>query len=370
MEKLSTCIYNVCIKNTTQHMTDDVYSTLIETTDAMMAEGKGLLAADESTGSITKRFDALGIESNEENRRRYREVLFTTPNIEKYISGVILYDETIRQSASDGTPFPQLLQNRGILPGIKVDMGAKPLAFSEGEFITEGLDGLRERLEEYASLGAKFAKWRAVISIDPENGMPSDYAVKANAEALARYATLCQEQGIVPIVEPEVLWTNPESIGTESMTRDEALAITEEVTLMAIKMTFDALFDHNVIYEGMILKPNMITSGDLKGEDDPELVAELTLGVLYRTVPAAVPGIAFLSGGQPDVAAAHHLSLMNQLGDHPWEMTYSFGRALHQSTLEVWKGSDENKAAAQTEFEKRCAMNSKARLGEYTPDMG
>src|SRR5215471_15804385 len=284
---------------------------LHDTARALVAEGKGILAADESTGTIKKRFDAIGVESTEENRRAYRDLLFTTPGVEEFISGVILFDETIRQKADDGTPFPELLASRGIIPGIKVDKGAKPLALARGETVTEGLDGLRARLEEYRGLGARFAKWRATYSIG--DGLPSEYAVWANAHALARYAALCQEAGLVPIVEPEVLMDGAHSI-----------AESYRATSRAQNALFTELHDQRVELEGLLLKPNMVLSGYAAPEQaGVERVAGETVRCLRRHVPAAVPGIVFLSGGQPDVAATEHLNAINRLGPQPWQLAFS-----------------------------------------------
>jgi len=324
---------------------------------AMVAPGKGILAADESTGTIKKRFDKIALESSFESRRAYRELLFTAPGAEKHISGVILYDETIRQQAASGQPFPQLLAARGILPGIKVDAGAKALAGFPGETVTEGLDGLRERLSEYRGLGARFAKWRAVIDIGA--GMPTRACLAANAEALARYAALCQEATIVPIVEPEVL-----------MDGDHAIERCEEVTDATLETVFDALFLHRVRLEGMVLKPNMVIAGKKCAKQaKAEEVAEATVRCLMRHVPAAVPGIAFLSGGQSEADATLHLSLMNRGGKLPWQLSFSYGRALQQSTLDAWKGKPGNVAAAQKAFLRRAAFNGLARDGRYEPAM-
>jgi fructose-bisphosphate aldolase class I len=324
---------------------------------AMVAQGKGILAADESTGTIKKRFDKIGLESSFESRRAYRELLFTAPDAGKYISGVILYDETLRQQAADGKPFPQLLAEHGILPGIKVDAGAKPLPGFPGETVTEGLDGLRERLAEYRGLGARFAKWRAVIDIGA--GIPTRACLAANAEALARYAALCQEATIVPIVEPEVL-----------MDGDHTIERCEEVTDAALEAVFDALFLHRVRLEGMVLKPNMVISGKKCAKQAaPRQVAEATIRCLRRRVPGAVPGIAFLSGGQSETDATLHLSLMNRQGDLPWELSFSYGRALQQSTLDAWKGKPGNVAAAQKAFLRRARLNGLARDGSYEPAM-
>jgi fructose-bisphosphate aldolase class I len=324
---------------------------------AMVAPCKGILAADESTGTIKKRFDQIKLESTEENRRAYRELLFTAPGAADYISGVILYDETLRQKCSDGTPFPAYLAGLGIVPGIKVDAGAKPLAGFPGETVTEGLDGLRERLAEYHGLGARFAKWRAVIDI--ADGIPSRFAIKANAHALARYAALCQEAGIVPIVEPEVLMD-----GTHTIER------CEQVTSTTLQTVFDVLYAHRVHLEGIVLKPNMVIAGKkCASQADPRQVAEATLRCLKRHVPSAVPGIAFLSGGQTEAQATEHLSLMNALGPLPWELSFSYGRALQASTLQAWGGKAANVAAAQREFHKRARLNGLARSGSYQPAM-
>jgi fructose-bisphosphate aldolase class I len=330
---------------------------LHETAKALVAEGKGILAADESTSTIKKRFESIDLESTEDNRRAYRELLFTTPGVEEYISGVILYDETIRQSASDGTPFPKLLADHGIIPGIKVVLGAKPLALAEGETITEGLDGLRERFAEYFELGARFSKWRATYSIDAER--PSEYCVWTNAHALARYATLSQEAGIVPIVEPEVL-----------MDGDHSIEQAAKATGRAQQALFTELHDQRVDLYGTLLKPNMVLSGyeasDRAGIDE---VAEATLDVLTRHVPAAVPGIVFLSGGQTDEDATAHLNAMNAMGPHPWELSFSYGRALQAPTLKAWAGDPANVASAQAAYLHRARMNGLARSGSYSPDM-
>jgi fructose-bisphosphate aldolase, class I len=324
---------------------------------AMVAKGKGILAADESSGTIKKRFDSIKLDSTEEHRRTYREMLFTAPGAAEAVSGVILYDETIRQKTRDGAPFTQYLANHGMIPGIKVDLGAKPLAGFPGETITEGLDGLRERLIEYRGLGARFAKWRAVIDIAA--GIPTAFAIRANAHALARYAALCQENDIVPIVEPEVLMD-----GAHSLER------CAEVTEQVLAVTFDELFAHRVQLEGMVLKPNMAISGK-KATDraSPEKVAETTVRVLKRHVPAAVPGIAFLSGGQSPTEATLHLSLMNRLGPLPWSLTFSYGRALQDTALKAWGGSAANFAAGQKEFARRAQLNGAATTGRYAPEM-
>ena len=324
---------------------------------AMVAPGKGILAADESSGTIKKRFDKIKLESTFESRRAYRELLFAAPGAEKHISGVILYDETLRQKAADGRPFPELLASRGILPGIKVDAGAKALAGFPGETITEGLDGLRERLAEYRGLGARFAKWRAVIDIGA--GIPTAFAIDANAQALARYAALCQEAAIVPIVEPEVL-----------MDGDHTIERCEEVTNSVLTTVFNALFEHRVHLEGVVLKPNMVIAGkQCPVQAAAQQVADATLGCLRRRVPAAVPGIAFLSGGQSEAQATLHLSLMNRAPGRPWQLSFSYGRALQQSTLDAWRGEAGRVAAAQQVLLRRARLNGLARNGSYDAAM-
>jgi fructose-bisphosphate aldolase class I len=330
---------------------------LEKTAQALVAEGKGILAADESTSTIKKRFDSIELESTEENRRAYRDLFFTTEGVEEYISGVILYDETIRQSSADGTPFPQLLDGKGVIPGIKVDLGAKPLALTDGETITEGLDGLRERLEEYRNLGARFAKWRATYSIAADK--PSEYCVWTNAHALARYAALCQEADIVPIVEPEVLQDGEHSLEQSS-----------KATGRVLQAVFTELHDQRVEYRGMLLKPNMVLSGyDANDRAGVEEVAEATLACFYKHVPAAVPGIVFLSGGQSDEDATAHLNAMNAHGPHPWQLSFSYGRALQAPALKAWGGKSENVEAAQRAYYHRAKMNSAARTGMYAPEM-
>jgi fructose-bisphosphate aldolase class I len=324
---------------------------------AMVVKNKGILAADESTGTIKKRFDGIRLESTEEHRRSYREMLFTAPGASSWISGVILYDETIRQKTRDGVPFPAYLEKNGIIPGIKVDTGAKPLAQFPGETITEGLDGLRERLAEYRKLGARFAKWRAVIDIGAD--IPTRFAIAANAHALARYAALCQEQDIVPIVEPEVLMD-----GAHSIER------CEEVTSRTLQTVFDALFEHRIELECMVLKPNMVISGKkAPNRAKPEQVAEATVRCLKRHVPPAVAGIAFLSGGQSPTEATQHLSLMNKLAPLPWPLTFSYGRALQDTALAAWGGASAKVAAAQKELLRRAQFNGLATRGAYAPAM-
>jgi fructose-bisphosphate aldolase class I len=328
---------------------------LHEIARALVAPGKGILAADESSGTIKKRFDSIAVESTEESRRAYRELLFTAPGADQFISGVILFDETLRQSTSDGTPFARLLHARGIIAGIKVDKGAKPLALADGETVTEGLDGLRERFAEYRELGARFAKWRATYSIG--GGRPTLDCIRVNAHALARYAALAQEAGLVPIVEPEVL-----------MDGDHSIDLSATASGAALQALYDELYDQRVDLAGTLLKPNMVLSGyDAAGRAGPDEVAERTLGVLYRHVPAAVPGIVFLSGGQSDEDATLHLNAMNARGPHPWELSFSYGRALQAPVLKAWRGEAANAEAAQAAFEHRARMNGAARSGDYTP---
>lgn len=332
-------------------------SELAEIARAMVAPGKGILAADESSPTIKKRFDSIGAESTEENRRAYRQMLFTTPGAEQHVSGVILFDETLRQSSDDGTPFPKLLSEKGIIPGIKVDKGAKVLAGAKGEQVTEGLDGLRERLAEYHSLGARFAKWRAVINIG--DGIPSDYCLDANAHALARYAALCQEQGIVPIVEPEVIMD-----GGHSQER------CYEVTDRALRKLFAELYQQRVDLTGTILKPNMIVSGTKNAtQANVRKVAEETLRCFRNTVPAELPGIVFLSGGQSDKDATAHLNEMNKLGGGPWQLSFSYGRALQAAPLKAWAGKAANIEAGKKAYLHRAKCNGAARSGSYTAEM-
>jgi fructose-bisphosphate aldolase, class I len=332
-------------------------ATLSATAEALVAPGKGILAADESSGTIKKRFDSISVESTETNRRDYREMLFTANNVGEYISGVILYDETIRQDAADGTPLVKLLEGQGIIPGIKVDLGAKPLAGAEGETVTEGLDGLRERLAEYRALGARFAKWRATYSIT--DTLPSAYCIDVNAHALARYAALCQEAGIVPIVEPEVL-----------MDGEHTIDRSYEVTSAVLDALYEALFLQRVRLPGTLLKPNMVLSGySCPQQASVQEVADATVRCFRATVPAAVPGIVFLSGGQSDEVATAHLNGMNQLGDLPWQLSFSYGRALQAPALKAWKGEASNVDAGRDAFLHRAKLNSAARSGSYTPAM-
>jgi fructose-bisphosphate aldolase, class I len=333
-----------------------IMNDIEQTALALVARGRGVLAADESQPTIEKRFKSVGVQCSEDSRRGYREMLFRTPDLSDGISGVILFDETLRQRAADGTSLVELLRRQGIIPGIKVDRGAKPLAGFSGERVTEGLDGLRDRIEGYARLGAKFTKWRAVISVDA--GLPSRGCLAANAHALGRFAALSQEAGLVPIVEPEVLMDGGHDLGRHY-----------EATEAALHHVFEALFEQRVRLEGMLLKPNMVLSGkDCPEQAGIEQVAEATLRCLKRKVPAAVPGIVFLSGGQSDVLATEHLNAMNRLGPAPWELSFSFGRALQVPALAAWRGVAENAAAAQAALQHRVWCNSAARLGKYSRD--
>ena len=333
--------------------------TLEDTARAIVAGGKGILAADETPRTLTTRFDALSIPSTADSRRDYREMLFSTPEVAEFIGGVIMQDETIRQKSAKGTPLVQLLIKQGMIPGIKVDDGARPMAGAPGERITEGLDGLRGRLDEYHQLGARFAKWRAVFIISSD-GLPSPRCLHANADALARYAALCQEQGMVPIVEPEVLMN-----GSHTIER------CEEVTAQVLQTVFDELFVQNVALEGILLKPNMV----IAGEDCPQQasvhdVAAATVRTLARHVPPAVPAIVFLSGGQDQVLATEHLSTMNRLdGTKPWTLSFSYGRALQDEALATWKGKRENVAAGQRAFYHRARCDWAAALGQYSSEM-
>ena len=336
------------------------WNSLPEIANAMVEKGRGILAADESTPTCTKRFESIGVDSTVANRNAYRDMLFTTSGMEEFISGVILFDETLRQSTlKGGTPFPEYLTNLNVIPGIKVDKGAHPLSGTEGEKVTEGLDGLDARLKEYYELGARFAKWRAVITINESE--PSGTCVTANAHALARYAALCQENGIVPIVEPEILMDG-------SHTVEDSFVVTEEV----LHSVFYELYGQNVLLEGMILKPNMVLSGYKCSEQaSVDEVAEMTVTVLKRCVPSAVPGIAFLSGGQSNEDATAHLNSMNKNLDNNslWNLTYSYGRALQAPALDAWLGKEENVSAAQDAFYKRAKLNSLATKGDYSEDM-
>jgi len=332
-------------------------SELAATAQALVAPGKGILAADESSGTIKKRFDSIDVESTEDNRRDYREMLFRAEGAGDFISGVILYDETIRQKAADGTPLVEVLEKQGIIPGIKVDLGAKALPFSDGETVTEGLDGLRERLAEYKGLGARFAKWRATYSIT--DVLPSRNCIDVNAHALARYAALCQEAGIVPIVEPEVL-----------MDGDHTLERAAHVTGDVLQSVFAELYREHCRFEGLLLKPNMVLPGysAARQASDAEIAAA-TVRCFRWTVPAAVPGIVFLSGGQSDESSTSRLSEMNKLGPHPWQLSFSYGRALQAAALKAWSGQTGNVDAGKAAFLHRARMNSAARSGSYTSDM-
>ncbi len=335
----------------------DQLEQLVEIARQMVAPGKGILAIDESTGTIKKRFDGVGVESTEETRLDYRSMMLSTPGLGEHISGAILFDETIRQKTPDGTPLVKLMESQGILPGIKVDKGAKPLAGFEGEKVTEGLDGLRERLAEYAELGAKFAKWRAVITIADD--IPTRACLEANAHALARYAALCQEAGIVPIVEPEVLMDGAHDLDTSY-----------DVTEATLKTLFHELYEQNVLLEGTVLKASMVISGSEASERaGPEEVAEATLDCLLNAVPAATAGIVFLSGGQGDVEATEHLDTMNKMGDLAWPLSFSYGRALQAECLKTWAADPKgNREKAQQILAHRARMNGLAALGEWSED--
>lgn len=327
---------------------------------SLVAPGKGILAADESTGTIAKRLKSINVESTETNRQAYRDLLFTAGQIGEYVSGVILFDETIRQNGKNGKPFTETLRAAGVIPGIKVDKGTIALPGSPEEKITEGLDGLRTRLEEYKKLGAQFAKWRAVIAIK-NNEIPTDYCLKANAHALARYAALCQEVGLVPIVEPEVLMDGEHSIET-----------CESVTIRTLHTVFDELYTQRIQLDGILLKPNMVISGlNCKTQASSKEIAERSVACFNRTVPSAVPGLVFLSGGQSEVHATENLNAMNLIpsSQRPWELSFSYGRALQQAALSAWGGKDAHVAQAQKVFLHRCRLNSAARFGKYTPTM-
>jgi fructose-bisphosphate aldolase class I len=328
---------------------------LAETARAMVAPGKGIIAIDESNATIKKRFDGVGIECTEENRRAYREMLLTTPKLGEHISGAILYDETLRQSTKAGVPFTKVMRDNGILPGIKVDAGAKALAGFPGELVTEGLDGLRDRLKEYAKLGARFAKWRAVITIGED--APSGTCIDSNCHALARYAALCQEAGIVPMVEPEVLMDGEHDIDT-----------CYEITEVTLRSLFGALYEHNILLEGTILKASMVVSGkDCPEQASVDEVAEMTLRCLKSAVPASLPGIVFLSGGQSDEDATAHLDAMNRLGGAPWPLSFSYGRAMQSAALKTWsKDLTGNIASAQQTVYARARANGLAALGKWT----
>ncbi|OGQ78549.1 MAG: fructose-bisphosphate aldolase [Deltaproteobacteria bacterium RIFCSPLOWO2_12_FULL_57_22] len=324
---------------------------------SLVPKGKGILAADESAGTIKRRFEGIKLESTEENRCAYREMLFTTQGVEEFISGVILFDETVRQKVKDSRSFPEVLSQKGIIPGIKVDKGTIDLPGFPGEKVTEGLDGLRNRLSEYRDLSARFAKWRAVIAIG--EGIPTRGCIEANAHALARYAALCQEAGLVPIVEPEVL-----------IDGDHTIERCEEVEEATLKCVFSELLEHRVAFEGMLLKPSMVLSGkECPKQASVEEVARATMRCLRRVVPAAVPGIVFLSGGQSAERATEHLNAMNAMGGHPWEVSFSYARALQDPALKAWKGEAANLPAAQKIFYHRAKCNGAARYGKYTKQM-
>jgi fructose-bisphosphate aldolase class I len=330
---------------------------MIGTARALVAPGKGILAADESTPTMAKRLAAVGVESTEARRRAYRQILFTSDGIGEVVSGVILFDETIRQRSDDGTPFPEVLRRAGVIPGIKVDRGTTPLAGFPGEVVTEGLDGLRDRFEEYAGLGARFAKWRAVYRIGDDR--PTDACLQANAHLLARYAALAQEAGLVPIVEPEVL-----------MDGGHGLERCAEVTVAALREVYEELARHRVVLEASLLKPNMVLAGkDCPVQPSPGEIAAATIGVLRQVVPAAVPGIVFLSGGQSDEQATTNLDALNRRERQPWELSFSFGRALQGPVLRAWAGDDAHRDAAQAAFRHRARMNGAARVGDYRPEM-
>jgi fructose-bisphosphate aldolase class I len=330
---------------------------MTKTARALVAPGKGILAADESTPTMQKRLAAVDLESTEAHRRAYREILFTAKGIDEFVSGVILFDETIRQQAADGTPFPEVLSDQGVIPGIKVDKGTSALAGFPGELVTEGLDGLRSRLAEYVTMGARFAKWRAVISIG--DGRPTTTCIESNAYGLARYAALSQEAGLVPVVEPEVLMD-----GTHNLER------CAEVTAATLRAVYAHLATHGVVLGASLLKPNMVLAGkDCPDQASAEEIAEATIAVLNQTVPAAVPGIVFLSGGQSEEEATVHLDAINRRGPGPWELSFSFGRALQAPVLRAWAGDDGRRRQAQAAFLHRAAMNGAARHGSYRPDM-
>jgi fructose-bisphosphate aldolase, class I len=331
---------------------------LENTARVLVAPGKGILAADESFGTIGKRFEAVGIESSEDSRRAYREMLFTTPNIGEYLSGVILFEETLRQKASDGRPLAKVLEDQGIIPGIKVDKSTVPMPLSPNEKFTQGLDGLHDRLSEYREMGARFTKWRAVITIG--GGIPTKSCVEANAEALALYASFAQDHDLVPIVEPEVL-----------IDGDHSIEQSYEATLWTLHETFDEIHDHGVELSALLLKPNMVISGkEASDQANVEEVARYTVECLLRTVPPAVPGIVFLSGGQSDLQATQHLNAMNTIYEGlPWELSFSYARALQGQPMEIWGGKAENAERAQKIFHHRAKMNSAARNGRYSEEM-
>ena len=333
---------------------------MLEVASSLVARGKGILAADESSGTIKRRFDALGIDNTESNRRDYRELLFTAPGVQDTISGVILFDETIRQESADGVPLVKILQQQGIVPGIKVDKGTTALAGSPGELVTEGLDGLRDRLSEYYQLGARFTKWRAVINIG--EGLPTDYCIETNAHALARYAALSQEAGLVPIIEPEVLKDG-----------DHSIERSYEVSVATLHEVFHQIVRQRVSLQGLLLKASMVLSGgDAKGQAPPEEVARRTVRCFQETVPAAVPGIVFLSGGQSDDEATVNLDAISRYAAKvgaPWQLSFSYGRGLQAAPMKTWAGAPANAAAAQQAFLHRARLTAAAREGEYSPNM-
>jgi fructose-bisphosphate aldolase, class I len=335
----------------------DAMEAMHETARELVAPGKGILAADESSGTIEKRFDQIGVDSTEQNRRDYRQLLFTTPGLGEHISGTILFDETIHQSTDDGTPLTEVLEKAGVIPGIKVDTGAKPLALFEGETVTEGLDGLRERLAEYRELGARFAKWRATYFIG--DARPTDFAMFANGHAMARYAALCQEAGIVPIVEPEVL-----------MDGDHDITACEDATGRSLRVLYEQMTDHRLDLAATLLKVNMVVPGkEAATQADDATIAEATLRTLRAHVPEDVPGIVFLSGGMTDEEATSRLNEINRRGGAPWQISFSYGRALQQAPLQAWRGDASNVEAAQGALAHRARMNGLARNGEWSPAM-
>jgi fructose-bisphosphate aldolase, class I len=339
--------------------TDTMSDAMVQTARELVAPEKGILAADESTGTITKRFSQIGADATEENRRRYRQLLFTTRGLGDHISGAILYDETIRQATDDGVPFTEVLRTAGVIPGIKVDLGTGPLAAYPGETVTDGLDGLRTRFAEYRELEARFAKWRATIHIDVEGGLPTEFAILASAHAMARYAALSQEADIVPIVEPEVL-----------MDGDHDLEACAAATARTLQVLFAQLEAHRLSLPGSLLKVNMVVPG--KGSQNQvsdETVAEATIACLLENVPADVPGVVFLSGGMSDQEATNRLNEMNRRGPFPWELSFSYGRALQQPSLRAWSGKPENVEAAQRALAHRARMNGLARVGKYSPEL-
>ncbi|KAJ5066882.1 fructose-bisphosphate aldolase [Anaeramoeba ignava] len=340
------------------HFINPFEKELIGNANKISVRGKGILAADESTGTIGKRFNSINLENKEENRRKYRELLFTTEGIEKYISGVIMYEETLFQKTKEGIDFSEILQKKGIIPGIKVDMGLQPLYGTDDETVTQGITGLAERCQKYYKQGARFAKWRAALKISKETNCPSQLSINENANRLARYAAICQANGLVPIVEPEIL-----------MDGDHPIEDCQYWTEKIVATCYKALSDHNVLLEGSLLKPNMVCKGiDSKQETTPDIIAQLTVKALQRSVPCAVPGIMFLSGGMSEVEATKNLNAMNSIQNQkiPWSLSFSFGRALQATCIKTWKGLDENFKKAQDIFFHRARANSLAQLGKYT----